>query len=133
MAGNSKRSSMFVGSLVAAIASTAFLLFLYAVQVGSKPPPQPGSGQGTGGPPPPPPILSPPNLSSAITIVAAVAVIAWVATIAAMARDQILREMNRILSEYAEMRETDGFLSGMRQASRPDAEVRQLHPVPPID
>src|SRR5262245_35524527 len=122
---------MFVGSLVAAIASTAFLLVLYVVQVGTKPPPQ-GGGQGPGGPPGPA-ILSPPSLSSAITIVAAIAVIAWVATIAAMARDQILREMNRILSDYAEMRETDGFLSGMRQASRPDAEVRQLHKVPPID
>ena len=132
MAGTSKRSSMFVGCLVAAIATTAFLLFLYAVQVGSKPPPQPG-GQGSGGPPPGSPILAPPSLSSAISIVAAVAVVLWVATIAAMARDQILREMNRILSEYAEMRETDGFLSGMRQASRPDAEVRQLHKVPPID
>ena len=130
MAGNSKRSSMFVGSLVAAISATALVLLLYAVQVGSKPPPQ--GGQGPNNPPPGPPILSPPSLSAAITIVAAIAVVAWVATIAAMARDQILHEMNRILSEYAEMRETDGFLSGMRQASRPEAEVRQLHPVPPI-
>jgi hypothetical protein len=102
------------------------------VQVGSKPP-QPVGSQAANNPPPGPPILSPPSLSAAITIVAAIAVVAWIATIAAMARDQILREMNRILSEYAEMRETDGFLSGMRQASRPEAEVRQLHPVPPID
>ena len=131
MAGNSKRSSMFVGSLVAAISATALLLLLYVVQVGSKPPPQPGS-PGAGNQPGPP-ILAPPSLSAAITIVAAIAAVAWVATIAAMARDQILREMNRILAEYAEMRETDGFLSGMRQASRPEAEVRQLHPVPPID
>jgi hypothetical protein len=132
LAGHSKRSSMFVGSLVAAIATTAFLLFLYVVQVGTKPPPQLG-GQGPGGPPPGLPILSPPSLSSAISIVAAIAVIFWVATIAAMARDQILRDLNRVLSEYAEMRETDGFLNGLRQASRPDAEVRQLHKVPPID
>jgi hypothetical protein len=131
LAANSKRSSMFVGSLVAAIAVTAFLLFLYAVQVGTRPPPQLG-GQGPGGPPGPP-ILSPPSLSSAITIVAGIAVICWVATIAAMARDQILRDLNRVLSEYAEMRETDGFLNGVRHASRPDAEVRQLHKVPPID
>jgi hypothetical protein len=131
LAGNSKRSSMFVGSLVAAIAATALLLLLYAVQVGSKPPR--ADGQGPTNPPPGPAILAPPSLSAAITIAAAIAVVAWIATIAAMARDQILREMNRILSDYAEMRETDGFLSGMRQASRPDAEVRQLHPVPPID
>ena len=125
---------MFVGSLVAAIAATAMLFFLYVLQVTGRPPPQ-----GTpvpavqGQPPPQPAILSGPALSAAITIVAAAAVIAWVATIAAMARDQILRDLNRVLSEYAEMRETDGFLSGMRQASRPDAEVRQLHPVPPIE
>jgi len=124
---------MFVGSLVAAIAATAMLLFLYVVQVGSRPPQGPGQGQGPGNGPPGPAILSPPNLSSAITIVAAIAVVAWVATIAAMARDQILRDMNRVLTEYADMRETDGFLNGLRQASRPDAEVRQLHKVPPID
>jgi len=131
LAGNSKHSSMFVGSLVASISATALLVLLYVVQVGSKPPPPVGS-QAANNPPPGPPILAPPSLSAAITIVASIAVVAWIATIAAMARDQILREMNRILSEYAEMRETDGFLSGMRQASRPEAEVRQLHPVPPI-
>jgi hypothetical protein len=122
---------MFVGSLVAAIAATVVLLTLFAVQVNAGPPPRPGDPQGNN--PPPPQFLSRESLAGAITIVAAIAVIAWVATIAAMARDQILHEMNRILSEYAEMRETDGFLSGMRQASRPEAEVRQLHPVPPID
>lgn len=120
---------MFVGSLVAAIAATAILLALYLVQATAPGPPP--------GPPPPgphpPAFMSQSALSAAITIVAAAAVIAWVATIAAMARDQILRDLNRVLSEYAEMRETDGFLSGMRQASRPDAEVRQLHPVPPIE
>jgi hypothetical protein len=123
---------MFIGSLVAAIAATTALLFLYLVQVGSPGPP-PSGGQGPGNPPPGPPILSPPALSSAISILAAAAAIFWVATIAAAIRDQILRDMNRILSEYAEMRETDGFLNGLRQGSRPDAEVRQLHPVPPID
>jgi len=34
LAGNSKRSSMFVGSLVAAISATALLVLLYVVQVG---------------------------------------------------------------------------------------------------
>jgi hypothetical protein len=132
LAGHNRRSSMFVGSLVAAIAATAALFFLYALQVSTKPGPPP-NGQNPNGGPPPSPFLTHESLTSAITILAAIAAVAWVATIAAAIRDQILRDMNRILTDYAEMRETDGFLNGLRQASRPDAEVRQLHRVPPID
>jgi hypothetical protein len=123
---------MFVGSLVAALASTAALMFLLVVQLTAQPPPRPGE-PGPGGKPPPSPLLNPQNLTSAIVIVAAVFTICWIATIAAAIRDQILRETNRIMSEYGELRETEGYVNGYRQGGRPGAEVRQLHPVPPID
>ena len=130
MAAN-KRSSMFVGSLVAAIAATLALAFLIVVQVTAPPPPPPGSQQGSGGRPAP--LLNPQNLTSIIVIVAALFTIAWIATIAAAIRDQILRETHRIMTEYGDLRETDGYVNGYHQRGRPEAEVRQLHPVPPID
>jgi hypothetical protein len=132
LAADNKRSPMFVGSLVAAISATVALAFLLVVQVTAPPGPPPGSQQqGPGGRPPP--LLNPQNLVSIIVIVAALFTIAWVATIAAAARDLILRDTQKIMSEYGELRETDGYVNGYRQGGRPEAEVRQLHPVPPID
>ena len=131
MAADSKRSSMFVGCLVAAIAATLALAFLMIVQITSPPGPPPGSQQAAGGRPAPP-LLNPQNLTSIVVVVAALFTIAWIATIAAAVRDQILRESHKILTEYGELRETDGYVNGYRQGGRPEAEVRQLHPVPPI-
>jgi hypothetical protein len=130
LAADNKRSSMFVGCLVAAIAATLALAFLMAVQVTAPPGPPPGQ-QGPGRPGPP--LLNPQNLTSGIVIVAALFTIAWIATIAAAVRDQILHETHKIMAEYGELRETDGYVNGYRQGGRPEAEVRQLHPVPPIN
>jgi hypothetical protein len=133
LAADSKRSSMFVGSLVAAIAASVALAFLIVVQVTAPPGPPPGSLQPASGRPPAPPLMNPQNLTSIIVIVAALFAIAWIATIAAAIRDQILRETHRIMSEYGDLRETDGFVAGYHQRGRPEAEVLKLRPVPPID
>lgn len=122
---------MFVGSLVAAIAATVALAFLVVAQATSPPPPPPT--QAAGKPPPPPGILNPQTLTSVIVVVAALFTIAWIATIAAAARDLIMRDTHKIMSDYGELRETDGYVNGYRQRGRPEAEVRQLHKVPPID
>jgi hypothetical protein len=125
---------MFVGSLVAAIATTVALAFLIILQVNSPPPPPPNQqGGGGGGRPPSAAILNPQNLTSLIVIAAALFTIAWIATIAAAIRDQILHETHKIMSEYGDLRETDGYVSGLHQRSRPDAEVLRLRPLPPID
>jgi hypothetical protein len=121
---------MFVGSLVAAIAATVWLVSLFVLEIQTPPPAPPSVATGTGAPPPPAVASS---LTGLIIIATATFAIAWIATIMAAIRDQILSETNRILSEYGEMRETDGFLNGLRQASRPEVEVRALHPVPPMD
>jgi hypothetical protein len=130
LAADNKRSSMFVGCLVAAIAATLALAFLMAVQVTAPPGPPPGQ-QGPGRPGPP--LLNPQNLTSGIVIVAALFTIAWIATVAAAIRDQILRETNRIMTEYGDLRETDGYVNGYHQRGRPEADVLKLRPVPPID
>jgi hypothetical protein len=130
LAADNKRSSMFVGCLVAAIAATLALAFLMVVQVTSPPGPPPGQPQGQGGRPP---LLNPQTLTSFIVIVAALFTIAWIATIAAAIRDQILGETHKILAEYGELRETDGYVNGYHQRGRPEAEVLKLRPVPPTD
>jgi hypothetical protein len=125
---------MFVGSLVAAIAATAALAFLMIVQLSSPPPPpRPDQQGGGGGGPPPVALTNPQNLTSLIVIAAALFAIAWIATIAAAIRDQILRETHKIMADYGDLRETDGYVSGYHQRGRPDAEVLRLRPLPPID
>jgi hypothetical protein len=127
---------MFVGSLVAAIAATFALIAVLILVVNAPPPqPPPAQGGGGGGPGgmPPSQLLSGPSLTSAAVVAAALFTIAWVATIVTAVRDQMLHAMDKILSEYGEMRETEGYLHGYRQGGRPEAEVRTLHRVPPID
>src|SRR5262249_34210077 len=129
---DTKRSSMFVGSLVAAIAATLALLLLATVQIFAPPPPPPQQPP-QGVRPPPPPIFNQQTLLSVIIIAAALFTIAWIATIASAIRAQILRETHKVMADYGEAREVGGYDVGYRQGSRPAAEVRQLHPVPPID
>jgi DNA-directed RNA polymerase specialized sigma24 family protein len=127
-----RHSSMFVGSLVAAISATACLFSLFLLQVLTPPPPPPPGVAGPGSVPPAE-LFSPQSLTSAIVIAAAIFAISWIATIAATIRDQILWETNRIMSDYGDLRETDGYVSGYQQRGRPEAEVRQLYPIRPAD
>ena len=149
-------STLLLCSLVAAAASTAALGIMAVIQtdvgpVGPVgPPPGPGLQPGTR------PV--PPNSSIPLIITAAVFVVSWIAVAFAFCRDQVLHRVSAMeasvhvvateqqalradfatlrhdIAEYAEQRETDGFLNGRRAAtpSASNGEVR-LRRVPPLD
>jgi len=139
-----RASPLFVGSLVGALASTVVLTILAILQFQQPQPPRDQNPPAGGGPPPPPP----PHLTAGLIVVAAIFVVAWIAVLLAIARDTIMRRldaselrMQEILAEkineYGELRETDGYVYGMRQAGRLPSDgagpVRTLYPVPPVD
>jgi hypothetical protein len=116
-----RASPMFVGSLVAAVASTVVLTVLAILQA-QQPPPRANPQN----PPPPPP---PPHLMAGLIIVAAIFVVAWVAVLLAVARDTIMRRIDahesrfeavlaEKINEYGELRETDGYVYGVHQTNR---------------
>jgi len=139
-----RTSPLFVGSLVGALASTVVLAILAILQFDQQPP-RGGQNPAGNGPPPPPP---PQHLLAGLIVVAAIFVVAWIAVLLAIARDTLMRRLdaveNRVdtilaekINEYGDLRETDGYVYGMRQAGRvpPDGAepVRALYPVPPVD
>jgi hypothetical protein len=139
-----RTSPLFVGSLVGALASTVVLTILTILQLNQAPPRGGDPNAPTGGPPPPPPQ----HLTAGLIVVAAIFVVAWTAVLLAIARDTIMRRLDATelrvqeilaekISEYGDLRETDGYVWGMRQAGPPTPNgaepVRTLYPVPPVE
>jgi hypothetical protein len=127
-------SGLLLFTLAVAVAATIGLA-LAIVFAGLRPP----------GPPPPVAVNGPrpaPLATAGLTAVivtAALFVLSWGAVAFTYLRDLFAHRFaeltNRIVeltTEYGELRETDGYLHGFRQASGAGG-VRSLHPVPPAE
>jgi len=125
-------SGLLLFTLAAAVLATVGLV-LAVVFASMPPPPPPPSGSNR--PPPPPPG------GAAIIVTSALFVLSWGAVMFTYLRDlfehRFAQLSNRIVdltAEYGELRETDGYLHGYRQASGGGGSpVRSLHPVPPTE
>src|SRR5262249_13162794 len=140
-------SPLLLIGLVAGILSTVALVVTAVIAGDQGAGPPPGSQQN---PPPPPPHHS----MVPLIVSAAVFVVAWVTTAGAAARDHLVRRMASIASEaandleaaqvelvarlttlveFAEQRETDAYINGMKAAEKDDGPgtVRPFRTVPP--
>jgi hypothetical protein len=141
-------SPLLLCSLIAAAASTVALAIVAVIQADAA-------------------AMSEPDSPSqiAMIITAAIFVVSWIAVAFAFCRDQVLHrvasmeahvaavasvqyqlrseftELRRDLAEYAELRETDGFLNGRRTvkpttgngtSEHTGGPIRSLHRVPPL-
>jgi hypothetical protein len=130
-----------IGIVAAVISTIAIIIAAVAASHQGGPPPGPGAI------PPPPPSMTP------LLIAVGFFAVSWVTVAVAVARDQIVVRMTgmnhtleeirsqsaelakiegrltTLFEEYGERRETDGYLTAMREAenaSRPNGEVRPL-------
>jgi hypothetical protein len=120
-------SGLLLFTLAAAVVATIGLVL--AVFLAGGPPPAPPA---PGSPPQPRPGLT------AVIVMAALFVLSWGAVAFTYLRDlfahrfaELTDRIMELTAEYGELRETDGYLHGFRQAS--SSPVRSLHPVPPAE
>lgn len=126
-------SGLLLFTLAAAVLATVGLVL--AVVFASMPPPPPPPASGSNQPPPPGGV--------AVIVTAALFVLSWGAVMFTYLRDlfehrfaQLTDRIIDLTTEYGELRETDGYLHGYRQASGGGSgggPVRSLHPVPPAE
>jgi hypothetical protein len=136
-------SRLLMVAVVAAIAATGALIATLLTQMppGGRPP-----APGPNGMPPPPPEIRP---IVVFVLVTGFFVLAWLGVLVIFCRDQIMWQLKQrqseewhalgdriaeMATEYAERRETDGYLQGMRAAAAadaPEANVRAFRRTPP--